>query len=220
MITGTEIVVRLLLSAVFGGIVGLEREIRSRSAGLRTHALVGLGSTIFMIVSQYMWFIYGSKADVDPSRIAAQIITGIGFIGAGTIMKSKFTMKGLTTAASVWTVASIGMAVGAGLYRIGFAATMGAILILTLLEKIEPLLNRNWYNNISISAVEKDALIGTIKSVVTGEKGEIKSFSIENDKEKGTMEVFTTVKFKKKHMSENITKKLAHIEGVRKVKCE
>ncbi len=220
MITETEIVVRLLLSAVFGGIIGLEREIRSRSAGLRTHALVGLGSTMFMIVSQYMWFIYGSKADVDPSRIAAQIITGIGFIGAGTIMKSRFTMKGLTTAASVWTVASIGMAVGAGLYKIGFAATAVAILILTLLEKVEPLLNRNWYNNISISAVEKDALIGTIKSIINEVKGEIKSFSLEKDKEKGTLEIFATVKFKKKNVSEDITKKLADVDGVRKVKCE
>lgn len=219
MIQGMDIVVRLFMGAVLGGFIGLEREIRARSAGLRTHALVGLGSTLFMIVSQQMLFMYG-EGNVDPSRIAAQIITGIGFIGAGTIMKSKFTMKGLTTAASIWTVASIGMAVGAGLYRIGIITAFGAVLILTLLEMIEPVLDRNWYKTLLVVAGSDDELIDKVKSVIKEEKGEIKNISIENDKSNGTFEIFTTVKFRKKYTGEDITRKIAAISGVRKVKCE
>ncbi len=219
MLQGMDVVARLFLGAVLGGFIGLEREIRARSAGLRTHALVGLGSTLFMIVSQQMLFMYG-EGNVDPSRIAAQIITGIGFIGAGTIMKSKFTMKGLTTAASIWTVASIGMAVGAGLYRIGIITAFGAVLILTLLEMIEPVLDRNWYKTLLVVSVASDELVDKVKSVIKEKNGEIKNFSIENDKSNNTLEIFTTVKFRKKYTGEDITKKIAAIGGVRKVKCE
>jgi putative Mg2+ transporter-C (MgtC) family protein len=220
MTTGTEIILKLSLSVIFGGMVGLEREIRARSAGLRTHTLVCFGSTIFMLVSQYMWVIYKDQAVVDPTRIAAQIITGIGFIGAGTIMKSRFAMKGLTTAASIWTVASIGMAVGAGLYYIGFVSAIGAILILTLLEKVEPMLNRDWYVTLSIWAIKDDGITEKVKKVITEIGGQIRNIIIEKDKESGNLCMDINVRYQAKHENEDIVGKIIKIDGVKKVKCE
>lgn len=110
---------RLALAALLGGIIGFDREYRAKEAGLRTHFLVGLGSALFMIVSMY-----GFDGVGDPGRIAAQVVTGIGFIGAGSIMIHKQFVRGLTTASGLWATAGIGLAVGAGMYWIGVAATV------------------------------------------------------------------------------------------------
>jgi putative Mg2+ transporter-C (MgtC) family protein len=126
-ISDGEVVLRLGLSLVLCGAIGLERESRSQPAGVRTHILVGLGATLFTLVSAYAFT--GSEATrVDPTRIAAQIVTGIGFLGAGTIIRQGLTVRGLTTAAALWIVAAIGMAVGAG-YYVGAAATTVVILV-------------------------------------------------------------------------------------------
>ena len=115
-----EIAIRLVVAAALSGAVGLEREWRERAAGLRTHMLVGVGSALFTLVSAYGFndFLVGGSNVVraDPSRIAAQIVTGIGFLGAGAILRQGLTIRGLTTAAGLWVVAAIGMAVGAGYY--------------------------------------------------------------------------------------------------------
>lgn len=119
-ISTLEIVLRLVLAAVLSGAVGLERELRERAAGLRTHMLVGLGSALFTVVSAYAWgdFVFDRSQGtiLDPTRIAAQIVTGIGFLGAGAIIRQGLSVRGLTTAAGLWVVAAIGMAVGAGFY--------------------------------------------------------------------------------------------------------
>jgi len=115
-----EIALRLVVAAALSGLVGLEREWRERAAGLRTHMLVGVGSALFTLISAYGFndFLIGGSNVVraDPSRIAAQIVTGIGFLGAGAIMRQGLNIRGLTTAAGLWVVAAIGMAVGAGYY--------------------------------------------------------------------------------------------------------
>ena len=115
-----EIALRLVVAAALSGLVGLEREWRERAAGLRTHMLVGVGSALFTLISAYGFneFLVGGSNVVraDPSRIAAQIVTGIGFLGAGAIMRQGLNIRGLTTAAGLWVVAAIGMAVGAGYY--------------------------------------------------------------------------------------------------------
>jgi putative Mg2+ transporter-C (MgtC) family protein len=119
-ITLGEIAFRLVIAAALSGLVGLEREWRERTAGLRTHMLVGVGSALFTLVSAYGFndFLVGGSSVVraDPSRIAAQIVTGIGFLGAGAILRQGLNVRGLTTAAGLWVVAAIGMAVGAGYY--------------------------------------------------------------------------------------------------------
>jgi putative Mg2+ transporter-C (MgtC) family protein len=126
-----ELALRLLVAAVLTGAIGLERELRERAAGLRTHMLVGLGSALFTIVSAYGWadFTFSNRSGVvfDPTRIAAQIVTGIGFLGAGAIIRQGLSVRGLTTAAGLWVVAAIGMAAGAGYYA---AALIGTALVL------------------------------------------------------------------------------------------
>lgn len=127
-------VYRLILSMLLGSIVGFERRRRGQSAGVRTFSLIAMGSTLAMILSVYVAERYG---DGDPTRMAAQVISGIGFLGAGAIIQMKGSVRGLTTAAGIWMVSTIGMAVGCGLYLIAVIATGLILFILVLLERIE-----------------------------------------------------------------------------------
>jgi putative Mg2+ transporter-C (MgtC) family protein len=127
-----DVLLRLAVAAGLTGAIGLERELRERAAGLRTHMLVGVGSALFTIVSAYGWgdFRFSTAEGVvfDPTRIAAQIVTGIGFLGAGAIIRQGLSVRGLTTAAGLWVVAAIGMAAGAGYYSAALLAT-GIVLV-------------------------------------------------------------------------------------------
>jgi putative Mg2+ transporter-C (MgtC) family protein len=129
-----EIVIRVVLAAVLGGAIGAEREIREREAGLRTHLLVSVGAALFTLVSAYAWedFTFSAQEGVtfDPTRISAQIVTGIGFLGAGAIIRQGLSVRGLTTAATLWVVAAIGLASGAGYYWAAVVTT--ALVLLTL----------------------------------------------------------------------------------------
>jgi putative Mg2+ transporter-C (MgtC) family protein len=127
-ISDGELLLRLGLTVVLCGAIGLEREARGQAAGLRTHILVGVGAALFTLVSAYAFESGVPGQRVDPSRIAAQIVTGIGFLGAGSIIQQGLTVRGLTTAAALWVVAAIGMAVGAG-YYLGATASTGIILV-------------------------------------------------------------------------------------------
>ena len=124
--------ISMLLAVIFGAAIGTEREIRGKAAGLRTNILICLGASIFTIISREMASEGGST-----TRIAAQIVTGVGFLGAGAIIRDRGGVYGLTTAATIWLVASIGMACGARLYFPAFAATVIAIMVLVILEKCE-----------------------------------------------------------------------------------
>ena len=129
-----EALLRLALAAALGGAIGVERELRDREAGLRTHLLVSLGSALFTIVSAYGFHAFlssgASVVRADPTRIAAQIVTGIGFLGAGAIIRQGLSVRGLTTAATLWVVAAIGLAVGAGYYSGALITT--AVVLLSL----------------------------------------------------------------------------------------
>jgi len=129
-----DVAIRLVAAAALGGAIGLEREVREREAGLRTHLLVSVGAALFTLVSAYGWsdFTFSARSGVtfDPTRIAAQIVTGIGFLGAGAIIRQGLSVRGLTTAATLWLAAAIGMASGAGYWEAAVIATVGAILTL------------------------------------------------------------------------------------------
>src|SRR5437667_2233179 len=129
-----EVLGRVALAAALGAVLGLERELREREAGLRTHLLVSVGSALFTVVSAYGFREFlvngGSVVRADPTRVAAQIVSGIGFLGAGAIIRQGFSIRGLTTAATLWLVAAIGMASGAGYYDAAVIATLGALLTL------------------------------------------------------------------------------------------
>lgn len=140
--TSTEVntlssVLKLLLSLFLGCCVGLERKRKGQIAGIRTFALIAMGATLAMILSIYVPQEYLGLKNGDPGRIAAQVITGIGFLGAGAIIQGKGSVRGLTTAAGIWMVSTIGMAVGVGLYTVSVVATILIILILTVLEMVE-----------------------------------------------------------------------------------
>lgn len=138
MLSPTHLIARLLLAALLGSLIGLERERVHWAAGLRTHMLVCVGATLIMIVSAYGFAGVLGQPNVvlDPSRIAAQVVSGIGFLGAGTILLRREVVHGLTTAASLWSVAAIGLAVGGGLYVAALSAT---VLILAILMGLKPL---------------------------------------------------------------------------------
>lgn len=125
-----DIAARLLIAMVLGALIGLERESQGKDAGVRTYSLVSLGSALIMIVSTEIFEMYKSQATMDPSRIAAQVVSGVGFLGAGAILRFEKGIKGLTTAAGIWAVAGIGLACGLGLY---FPALISTVFILTIL---------------------------------------------------------------------------------------
>jgi len=129
-----EVLLRLFVAAALGGAIGVERELRERQAGLRTHLVVSVGAALFTLVSAYGFHNFDGK--VDPTRIAAQIVSGIGFLGAGAIIRQGLSVRGLTTAASLWLVAAIGMAAGAGYWEGALIATFGALLTLGPLRVI------------------------------------------------------------------------------------
>lgn len=141
MIPPQEVLLRLLLAALIGGIVGFEREIHGRAAGFRTQLIVCVAAVLIMVVSQnYYFYVHGSDTTlrIDPARIAAGALIGIGFLGAGVIIKSGFAVRGLTTAASIWMVSAIGLAIGGGLYFeaiITFAITIIALIALRVIER-------------------------------------------------------------------------------------
>ncbi|MCM2494701.1 MgtC/SapB family protein [Burkholderia glumae] len=141
MLNNVELILRLLLAAVLGSVIGFERERLSWAAGLRTHMLVCVGSALIMIVSAFGFADVLGKPQVvlDPSRIAAQVVSGIGFLGAGSILMRGEIVRGLTTAASLWSVAAVGLAVGGGLYVAAVAAT---VIVLVILAGIKPLERR------------------------------------------------------------------------------
>lgn len=137
MIMEYELILQITIAAILGGIIGYEREKIKRPAGLRTHILVCVGSTIAMQTNIFLMVNYMNSVNVDPSRIGASVVSGIGFLGAGTIIKEGASVKGLTTAASLWAVACIGLAVGSGFYVGSIAGTLIILLTLTLFVRVE-----------------------------------------------------------------------------------
>lgn len=190
-------IIRLALAAFLGTIIGIDREYRAKSAGFRTHFLVSLGSALFMIISQYgfkdVLILNQDISKFDPSRVAAQVVTGIGFIGAGTIILKREYVKGLTTAAGLWATAGIGMACGAGLYWIGIAS-----MILTLfgLEVLGLIFRNLDMKNISVTFSTSDQDILT-KLIQGTDPKDLKIVSYKLDKKSTDPDKFlVTMEFK------------------------
>lgn len=141
-------IAKLVLSLVLGAIIGLERRRKGQIAGLRTFALISMGATLTMLISIYIPQAYMGLKNGDPGRIAAQVVSGVGFLGAGAIIQMKGSVRGLTTAAGIWMAACIGLAVGAGMYVISIIATLLIIFILVNIERIEMRHNFLWESKI------------------------------------------------------------------------
>jgi putative Mg2+ transporter-C (MgtC) family protein len=138
--TQLELTVRLVVALLLGGVIGWERELGRMPAGFRTHALVSLGSAIFTVISAHAFTGPGS----DPTRIAAQVVSGIGFLGGGAILHYGGTVRGLTTAASLWSVAAVGMAAGAGLYVVAVLGSVLVIIGLEVFQRLERVVKRRY----------------------------------------------------------------------------
>ncbi len=160
-----ELALRMVGAVVAGGIIGFQRERADRPAGLRTHVLVCLGSTVFTLVSIYS---FPGRAGVDPTRIAAQVVTGIGFLGAGTIMRQGSIVVGLTTAASLWAVAAVGLALGAGLYELSAIATLLVLITLTLMKRIEGRAAGRPHRVVSVVVKDDPGQFGRIDAALSG----------------------------------------------------
>lgn len=177
-----ELTIRLLLSVLLGGLIGYERERNNRPAGFRTHILVCLGSTLLMLISAYGFAAFaGAKGvTIDPTRLAAQVIPSIGFLGAGTILRNDFSVTGLTTAASLWVASAIGLAVGVGFYFGAMLVTCMVLLSLYILNKVE----KRYFSGkriytLTISAINKPGALGTISSLLTLKDVSVNRMSVE-----------------------------------------
>jgi putative Mg2+ transporter-C (MgtC) family protein len=178
-----DISTRLAAAALFGALIGLEREVHGHQAGMRTHMLVSLGSAIFTVLSIYGFSVAGQSVP-DPSRISAQIVTGIGFLGAGAIVKYGPNVRGLTTAASLWVVASVGVAAGTGAY---FVAAFGSLIAMLALWPLHRLVSRlelagGRAVSVKLSLKKLDAFAG-VSQVLLNNRVEI--VSVETQKAKG-----------------------------------
>ena len=156
---------RLVVAILLGAAVGLERERIHRAAGLKTHALVSVGSALFTIVSIDGFYAVGRVN--DPARVAAQIVSGIGFLGAGTIMKQGATIRGLTTAASLWVVAGIGTATGAGMYAAAITTTMLVMLSIYIFKAVEKPMRKGEYSRIEVHMENKPGHIDVVRDLLT-----------------------------------------------------
>lgn len=218
MISTIEIIIRIFLATILGGLIGIEREVNNRPAGLRTHVLVTLGSTLIMLISVDAFKAIGDGTLADPSRIAAQVVSGMGFLGAGTILRTGNNVTGLTTAASLWVSAGIGLGIGVGYY---FATILtAAIVLLTLLSlrTLEKKVLKSKYKSVVILSSNRPGIIGQI-GVTFGEHNiSIKDISITDDDNKddedGTMETEFTIKVPNFYDTYNLYRELYDISGV------
>lgn len=189
----TEISLRLGLAAVFGAIIGLERERKDWAAGMRTHMMVSMGSALIMLVSSFGFndIMGESYAELDPSRVAAQIVSGIGFIGAGTILFRKpATVLGLTTASGLWTVSGIGMATGGGMYFAASAATLFSIIILWGLHPIQKKISNKFHQkSLTITAKDDVNPRKIINRLLEDKDLDFANFSITREKKQLVIEV-------------------------------
>ncbi len=192
---------KLLIAAVLGGIIGWERERRGRPAGLRTHILVCIGVTLMMVVSEHIFQRYKTFASdsiirVDPARIAAQVVTGIGFLGAGTIIRFKTTVRGLTTAASLWVVAGIGLAVGSSCYVPALLTTFISLFALFFLPFFEREIKRDTYGTLKVSMSASEHNFTSIIEILKRNSMELQHYEFERDLVKNEVQYNINVRYK------------------------
>jgi putative Mg2+ transporter-C (MgtC) family protein len=197
---------RILVAAVLGALIGLERDKHGRAAGLRTHLLVSLGAAVFTVLSELIPHQGGGSGYVaDPGRIAAQIVTGIGFLGAGVIIKNSGNVRGLTTAACLWTAAAVGMACGSNHFVLAIATTLLALAGLMLLKKFESTYAKDSYRTLTV-VTPIDVPASRIIQNVKRRNLQILNCDIARDFEKGTNETRLAIQIYHK----GTTDKLAH----------
>ncbi|MDB6047718.1 MAG: methyltransferase [Pseudomonas sp.] len=217
MLTNWEMCIRLLLAALLGSLIGLERERLLWAAGLRTHMMVCVGSCLLMIVSSFGFqdALAMSHTELDPSRVAAQVVSGIGFLGAGSILLRGEVIKGLTTAASLWTVAAIGLSVGGGLYVVSGAATFIILLILVAIKPFEKVYrNRVQVHVLKLVAPKQALSLNTLHEVMGNRSGKVKQFIVEKGPRADTDSITIQLTRTSGAQAKEILEQLLSIDGV------
>jgi len=204
-------IIRLLMASILGASIGFERDIHGRAAGLRTNLLISLGAAVFMLVSEALAVSYAGKTgnsvlSADPGRIAAQIITGIGFLGAGAIIKHGFTIRGLTTAACIWISAAIGMSAGAGFFEFALVATIIGLLCLVLLHRLEKKYAKDSYRILEVETAN-NVNISELIDIVKRENLKILYLDKKRDYDENKMLIKFTIRLHYKGVAD----KLSHI---------
>lgn len=217
-----EYLLRILLGTGLGAAIGFERDLHGRPAGLRTHAIVALASATFMVVStRFVFFQHyesGGLVEVDASRIAASVVSGIGFLGAGAILRTGFTIRGLTTAAALWLVAAIGMAAGGGMYVIAIFTTVVGLVSLTMLRRFEdrgePVARQR------VTVLLDESRIGAPSIVKALMRPGVKVFQEEYDRDETRTRVVFEVRASTQLEGDEIPRALDGVAGIKQIRIE
>jgi putative Mg2+ transporter-C (MgtC) family protein len=219
MLTSYEIIARLLLGTLFGGVIGFERQVHGRPAGFRTHILVCIAAVLIMLVSEYYQYLSSidpSYIRVDPGRIAAGALAGVGFIGAGVVLKAGLSIQGLTTAACIWVVSAIGLAIGSGLYLAGTVTFLVTIFTLALLRIIETKMPKLTYRFLTITA-DLNADENQITSAIKKTNLSIVNIDYEQCTDSGIMIFYITVSFYRYRTLKSLINELSSLNFIKRV---
>lgn len=221
MVSEWEWVLRLLLASALGGIIGLERESHGREAGFRTLMLVCGGTALIMVTSLRIPELFplsdaNSILRLDPARLAYGTITGIGFLGAGAIVRDEKRIRGITTAACLWVVAAIGLAVGAGFYLMALITTSVSVIILYCLRFVEHFIPKDLYNEVTV-VQQGEVDLTPLMEIFTEEKARVLNHQIKVQTPPPMTEVEFTLRHKDRNISERLVKKLLRLPGVKQV---
>lgn len=210
-----EIIFKLTLACILGGVIGLERESLNRPAGFRTYTLVCVGSALAMVVSIDMYYQFYRTVNADPGRIAAQVVSGIGFLGAGTIMKEGATVRGLTTAAGLWVVACIGLAVGAGMYIPAIVTTALILFVLIYFIKFEQqFTGMRLYKGIVMVVDDQPGQVGMIGSILGDMNVLIKEIDLNRLDTENQLEVELLLQLPTELTISEVIEKLSVVSGL------
>lgn len=220
-----EMIGRLVLASVLGALIGLERELHGRPAGFRTHLLVSLGSCLFVVTSIEFHHLYANTSGTgpigaDPGRVAAQVVTGIGFLGAGAIIREGTSIRGLTTAACLWVAAAIGLSCGIGLFTISLFVTAISLAALLLLKRVEGLLSRDMYTSIKVWADDLEGQLGRIEQILQECRLQVLTMSVERDLTTSSLRITYQVKVTSRDLARDTMDAVASITGVKRVKID
>lgn len=216
------IVIKLLLASLAGGLIGIEREKHGRPAGLRTHLLVAMASCLMMIISEAFFIKYANLPGtgivrLDPGRVAAQIIAGIGFLGAGVILKEGLSVRGLTTAACLWLAAALGMGVGMGAYFPSFVALILGISGLSLLKRLEPYINKDRYLHLSVVFDGDQDRYAQLEVLFAERSLKISDLTCDYDRDNNEFQYGFILTQHRRRIGRELTTVIAALEGVKRI---
>ena len=217
MISEKDMVIRLVVSLLLGGLIGYERERDAQAAGLRTHMILTLGACLAMILSVNI----SALRNTDPTRLAAQVISGIGFLGAGAILRYGFNIKGLTTATSLWSMAVVGLAIGYGYFLAGIVTTGLMMLTLTVINIIENRFIRvSSMHSITVDIKDSSGTLRSVRKALSESAEQIKTFGVQRSLKNDHLRVQSIARIPRGEKLEKMVETISHIEGVRSIKIE